>query len=224
MIIPRKVRGKTRTKGRGIARGGRPRSFASKKTVKGNPKGNPTATILINQIEQRKTKIRERIESMSEDEVRHLLFEILDAQPSLVFSKAAPAIPHGGYHPTNSEAINWCTCSFCRDMPTEVEKLCCGMTPDTCISILPDFEALVLSEMVLAISRFYRNDMLSIHDVDENSNDENKCNKHAAYRQFVLWRYGRLGQGIRVVIPSCCVWKIRDSILGTFLVDSIDFL
>lgn len=72
--------------------------------------------------------------------------------------------------------------------------------------ILQDFQVLILDEAVLAIARMYRRDLLVIEDEE----DINKSNRHAAYRQFVLWQYGRLGAGQRRVIPSCCVWKIRD--------------
>ena len=65
---------------------------------------------------------------------------------------------------------------------------------------------MILDEAVLALARLYRQDVL----VFEEGADVRKANRHAAYRQFVLWSYGRLGAGNRVVIPSCCVWMIRD--------------
>ena len=37
----------------------------------------------------------------------------------------------------------------------------------------------------------------------------NRSLRNAAYRQFILWQYGKLGQGNRRVAPSCLVVKIQ---------------
>lgn len=34
--------------------------------------------------------------------------------------------------------------------------------------------------------------------------------RKAAYRQFILWKYGRLGKSNRRVIPACVVLKVRE--------------
>lgn len=39
---------------------------------------------------------------------------------------------------------------------------------------------------------------------------DNKTLRHAAYRNYVMWKYGHLGKNNRVVIPSCVVWLIRN--------------
>ena len=68
-----------------------------------------------------------------------------------------------------------------------------------------DFHVLCLDEAVLALARLYREDVLAL-PADDNFN---RANRHSAYRQYVLWTYGKLGAGQRKVIPSCVVWKIR---------------
>ncbi|KAJ8048299.1 hypothetical protein HOLleu_00552 [Holothuria leucospilota] len=35
--------------------------------------------------------------------------------------------------------------------------------------------------------------------------------RYAAYRMFTYWVYGKLGQGVRKVVPACAVSKIRET-------------
>ena len=90
--------------------------------------------------------------------------------------------------------------------------MCCDQAPQNCYSRLQDFDLVVLDEVVLLVAQKYRQDVLAAgHD-----DDFNRVKRHAAYRQFILWNHGYLGAGNRRVIPSCCVWKIRDKYLDRF--------
>ena len=67
----------------------------------------------------------------------------------------------------------------------------------------------------LLLQNNYRDDIY-VFGEDEN---HNKSLRHAAYHQFSLWRCQYLGANNRCVIPSCCVWKIRDkfpSLVGNY--------
>ena len=76
----------------------------------------------------------------------------------------------------------------------------------TRVIFLQDFNLLVLDELVMHVAEMYRQDVLALPQ-DE---DYNKGKRFAAYRQFIFWHHGRLGVRVRRVIPSCCVWAIRD--------------
>ena len=67
-------------------------------------------------------------------------------------------------------------------------------------------EYIITEPSTLSLQNSYRDDIYVFGDEE----DYNKALRHAAYRQFTLWRYQYLGVNNRRVIPSCCVWKIRD--------------
>lgn len=66
----------------------------------------------------------------------------------------------------------------------------------------------VTDPLTLHIQQAFRNDVF----VQEAANieDTNKGMRHAAYRQYVLWIYGRLQKDDRRTVPACCVKVIRD--------------
>ena len=103
-----------------------------------------------------------------------------------------------------SEIPPWCNCGNCRLMPTQMENKCCCARKLPCMSTTPLFQQLVLDANVLDIAMRYHKDVLALDDPRNNENF-----RHAAYRQYILWQYGRLGQGNRRVVPSCCVLAIR---------------
>ena len=99
---------------------------------------------------------------------------------------------------------DWCNCGHCRAMPTQAENKCCCRRRSQCTSTLDLFQLVVLNGNVLDISMRYREDVFAL---DHPRNNENF--RHMAYRQYILWQHGRLGQGNRRVVPSCCVLAIR---------------
>ncbi|XP_071949147.1 P2X purinoceptor 7-like [Antedon mediterranea] len=189
--LRQRQRGRGRGRGKGRGRRGR---------------GKKDGTHIV--LQQREENISSKIDALNENEVRNLLKEAAKKNPGLILSILdRQQLPERGHHPdADGAAPDWCVCHACREMPTQVERMCCGYNPDNCTSLLPDFELLVLNEAVLDIARAYRQDVL----VAPLDNNWSRGHRHTAYRQYILWQHGRLGIGIRRTIPSCCVWKIRD--------------
>ena len=140
----------------------------------------------------------------------NLLQLCLTRDPSLMFDlltmSSADPPPSG---PQVRDKPTWCICHNCREMPTDVERKCCGQQTHSCIAMLPHIEAYILQEGHLRLAIRIWNDVRALDDLPD-PGESNKQFRYAAYRQFVVWQYGALGAGNRVVLPSCCVWKIRD--------------
>lgn len=205
---PKFRRGRGRpTKVRGSGGRGRPQKQIQK--IKNPPKRNRIKKRCIDEtvavIQERKQVIKRRIDELSPEEMKNTLLKVVDENPEYLFSILEPC-PGPSQHPPETTQLIWCSCGFCRDMPTQKEKLCCQRNANSCVSRLPDFDVLILNEAVLALARLYRQDILAMPE----DTDRNRANRHTAYRQFVFWHHGKLGTGNRRVIPSCCIWRIRD--------------
>ena len=57
-------------------------------------------------------------------------------------------------------------------------------------------------DTALSVFNHFRGD--SIENID------NKSYRLASCKQYIFWVYNYLGKGVRKVIPSCAVWKIRN--------------
>lgn len=112
----------------------------------------------------------------------------------------------------------WCDCQNCKKETREIDCLCCqevaalnlkfDNSSIACILDSQEFSTLCLNEYVL------KNVLTGLH-VSRGDYLENECTnrslRYAAYKQFIWWIFKSLGKGNRRVIPSCVIWKIRDT-------------
>ena len=112
------------------------------------------------------------------------------------------ATPYPGPPPSNTSVLPWCKCGICQIMPQEIENKCCAQR--RCVTTHSRFSKLCLDPDVLQLAIRNRGDIRN--DRDDNST---RAFRKAAYRQYVLDRYGYLGKGNRKVCPSCVVTVIR---------------
>ena len=104
--------------------------------------------------------------------------------------------------PPPSNILPWCVCSHCRPMECEVENVCCRQRH--CITLSSTFEGVALDRSILCVA------IVSCSDLFTDDPDYNPASyRKAAYRQFIVWYHGHLGQGNRRVVPSCVVWRLE---------------
>lgn len=156
--------------------------------------------------------LQEHIDQLSTDKAKSLLLQIAlnDAECSQLILSSADDDGGPNQPPAQAE-INWCICSHCQPMSSQEENTCCGQNSNTCKSVAPGFDIVILDRQVLRLAMLHRNDLIADENLgpDASVGEVNRSYRHAAYRQFILSQYGRLGQGVRRVIPSCCVLRIR---------------
>lgn len=169
-----------------------------------------------------------KLESMSEEEHRRLLAKMVDRRPGLMLdllelqaerraelaAAAAPPAEGAAAPPPPAEGaaapLPWCTCSHCQEMNTEMERLCCGQTPENCVSRMAHVDLYILDEELLRLALAYWNEKHGIEEPQEHREAQRQY-RHAAYRQFLAWMNDRIFEGNRSVIPSCCIWRIRET-------------
>ena len=86
---------------------------------------------------RRETKAASIVEELSEGDCRQLLTEIARKMPSVILEIISRRRDSPPSSPSTGSAPEWCYCTRCREMPSDMEKMCCGNTKDKCISILP---------------------------------------------------------------------------------------
>lgn len=121
---------------------------------------------------------------------------------SLDFAKNLAEEGPNDPEPPDEDTPEWCKCRVCQPMPSEEENVCCKRV--TCLTSYTSFSNICLDRDILEVCIKARCDLRA-----DEFNFSMESFRKAGYRQFALWRYGKLGRGNRRVIPACAVRRIR---------------
>ena len=108
-----------------------------------------------------------------------------------------------------------CTCDSCVAIQIEEETLCCNdalkarlekFNGKKCVTETLPFGLVCLEKDVLETALSNWN-----HLVGDHRNMCTKSYRFIAYRQYISWIYGRLGRNVRKRIPTCVLYKIRQT-------------
>ena len=146
--------------------------------------------------------------ALSQDEREKLLIRVLSqGRGSLEYARdllASASDPQSQPPEPENGEDSWCICRVCRRMQDEQENVCCRKR--TCVTSYVMFNNICLDRGVLELAIRARCDIRA--DLPDYST---QSYRKAAYRQYTLWKYGKLGRGNRRILPSCVVTMIRQS-------------
>lgn len=71
------------------------------------------------------------------EESRQLQLDETEATTGSSKTQSDLPVPNQHLHKDPQALPSWCVCQHCREMPTEWSKVCCGMRPDLCTSLMP---------------------------------------------------------------------------------------
>ena len=176
--------------------------------------GGGTGVQAVPSYEQNLQDIESYISGLDGNSVRTLCFRLLEGHGGVSLAKSIlEATPEGPEPSIPNRSPDWCICGNCLPMPSPIENVCCRRRH--CITRYDVFQLICLHPVVLRVAVRNNCDWRADPIIYSHSNF-----RKAAYRQYILWVYGRLGRGNRRVAPSCVVCRIRSrypSSYGTYL-------
>ena len=143
---------------------------------------------------------------LSQDERERVLIRVSSqGRGSLEYARdllASASDPQPEPPKPENEEDSWCICGVCSRMQYEQENVSCRKR--TCVTLYVMFNNICLDRRVLELAIRARCDIRA--DLPDYST---QSYRKAAYRQYTLWKYRKLGRGNRRILPSSVVTMIR---------------
>ena len=79
------------------------------------------------------------VSKMSQEEKDKLIEQVIQAEPQLLLDILCEVPSSQSHQPASSKAPSWCKCNHCREMSRDIDKVCCGLKPENCLSEAAEF-------------------------------------------------------------------------------------
>lgn len=175
----------------------------------GDEKQQPAWLIMLEYISQKNFHsccfcFQILLDSMTFVEVRGFVEMIIGNDASLLTVLDTYSQGTAPPSPARMNGVPWCICGHCvdDDRMKDIERKCCRQK--RCITRTDRCQWMVIDSDNVGTAARSHSDVTA-----RRPNLDNRNLRHTAYRQYLMWQFGNLGKGNRVVIPSCVVWLIR---------------